>query len=225
MEEGSRAWFVRNFPRIPRLTGGVRPDTANTIPDTSILCGSFFNRPTLEAARQLIGMLLVHSAPEGLTAGIIVETEGYEGASDPGSHAFRGPGKRNAPMFGPPGRAYVYKCHKYPLLNVVTEKPGRPGAVLLRALQPVAGIRIMLGRRGNRPLSDLAKGPGCLTSAMGIGLEHNRLDLSRGQLHLCRPRAIKVRRVVSTTRIGLNGAAARLPWRFLALENPFVSHV
>ncbi len=186
---------------------------------------AFFARDTLLTARDLIGMLLVNADRNGLTAGIVVETEAYAGRTDPGSHAFRGRRKRNAPMFGPPGRAYVYKCHMHPLLNVVTERDGTPGAVLLRSIQPVAGIDLMLKRRGRMPVKDLARGPGRLTSALGVHLAHNRRDLTRGRLALIRPPAPTPINVARTTRIGLSGAASLKRWRFFAAGNPFVSHV
>ena len=197
---------------------------------------SFFRRPTLEVARDLVGCLLIHDSPSGLVAGMIVETEGYTGSDDPGSHAARGPGRRNAPMFGPPGRAYVYKCHMYPLLNVVTEPEGRPGAVLIRALEPVAGFRLMARRSPRLPGHAVASGPGRLTRALGIRMGHNRADLVRGSLRLARPRDRRPRRgsglrrsaalrVIITTRIGLKGPAALMRRRFIAAGNPCVSRV
>ena len=167
----------------------------------------------------MIGCMLVH----GKTAGIIVETEAYQGMKDPGSHAFRGRKTRNAPMFGPPGRAYVYKCHMYPLLNVVTEPAGTPGAVLIRALIPARGLEVMRKRRNGAKDEDLARGPGRLTAAMGVGLGHNRVNLLGGRLRLALPRRPFQCRIVATTRIGLKGPAARLPWRYHAADCPFVS--
>lgn len=137
-------------------------------------------------------------------------------------------------MFGAPGRAYVYQCHMYPLLNVVTEPAGKPGAVLLRALQPLAGLELMDARRRRgaaEPAASnrsgdcyaLTSGPGRLCQAMGVGLEHNRARLFEGRLFLAlprRPRAVRIRR---STRVGLRGPAARLPWRFCAAGNPWVS--
>ena len=186
---------------------------------------SFFARPTRRVARDLIGLLLVHRHRAGLAAGIIVETEAYTGRRDPGSHAYPGLGKRNAPMFGPPGKAYVYKCHMYPLLNVVTEREGTPGAVLLRALEPVAGLAGMRRRRHPRGRGrfDLTSGPGRLCQAMGVGLSFNRADLVRGRLFLARPRSKFRCRIKRSTRIGLKGAAARLPLRFYAAANPWIS--
>lgn len=127
-------------------------------------------------------------------------------------------------MFGPPGRAYVYKCHMYPLLNVVTEKTGKPGAVLLRAVEPVSGIELMMKERpGVRHRHELANGPGKLGLAFAIRLTHNRTDLVRGRIHfrrLARRNALRVRR---STRIGLRGPARLLPWRFYAPGHPCVS--
>jgi len=127
-------------------------------------------------------------------------------------------------MFGRPGRAYVYKCHMYPLLNVVTEKPGKPGAVLLRAVEPVSGMEIMAkGRPGSRHPFELANGPGKLCLAFGVRLADNRADLMRGPLFLARPARRPVIRVRRSTRIGLRGPARLLPWRFYASGNSCVS--
>ena len=137
-------------------------------------------------------------------------------------------------MFGHPGRAYVYKCHMYPLLNVVTEKRGTPGAVLLRALEPVEGTDLMEKMRPNaRTANEIANGPGKLGLAFGIRLNHNTTDLINGPLFLARPvkagrglvhsgrtRPVPIRR---STRIGLRGPASLLPWRFYVPGNPCVS--
>jgi DNA-3-methyladenine glycosylase len=127
-------------------------------------------------------------------------------------------------MFGRPGRAYVYKCHMYPLLNVVTEKPGIPGAVLLRGIEPAAGIELMKGNRPNagKP-HELANGPGKLGLAFGIRLSHNTADLVKGRLFLARPARRRPARILRSTRIGLRGPASRLPWRFYVPDNPCVS--
>ena len=169
-------------------------------------------------------MLLVHDTPRGRIAGIIVETEAYTGSNDPGSHACRGLRKRNAPMFGPPGRAYVYKCHMYPLLNVVTGKAGTPGAVLLRAVEPAEGAALMNRNRPNvRDSHGLANGPGKLGLAFGIRLSHNTADLINGPLFLARRRQPPPYRIRRSTRIGLRGPARLLRWRFYAADNPCVS--
>ena len=155
---------------------------------------------------------------------MIVETEAYTGKDDPGSHASIGLRNRNAPMFESPGRAYVYQCHMYPLLNVVTERNGKPGAVLLRALIPIRGLHTMRRRRpaAHRDV-DLCRGPGRLTAAMSVSLAHNRADLVRGKLRLALPRHPLKFRIARTTRIGLHGPAAKLPWRYAVTDCPLVS--
>jgi len=129
-----------------------------------ILKRAFYERPTAEVARALIGKVLVH----GPTAGIIVEAEAYPGREDLASHSARGITERTRVIFGPPGHAYVYLIYgMYECLNLVAEPDGTPGCVLLRALEPVAGIELMRARRpAARKLEDVARGPGCLTMAM-----------------------------------------------------------
>ena len=109
---------------------------------------SFYNRPTLTVAEQLLGKVLVHRTPGGVTAGMIVEAEAYIGEDDPACHAAPGPTRRNAPLYGPPGLAYVYLNYGiHRLVNAVTEAEGHPAAVLVRALHPVEGIALMKTRR------------------------------------------------------------------------------
>jgi DNA-3-methyladenine glycosylase len=145
----------------------------------------FYDRPTLAVARDLIGKVLVHRAADGTTSGAIVEVEAYIGEDDPACHAAPGPTARNAPLYGPPGFAYVYLNYGiHNLFNVVTEAGGRPAAVLIRALDPLEGTDLMRRRRsGDRragppiPDHELCRGPGSLTRAMGIELADNRADL------------------------------------------------
>ncbi|MCX6543756.1 MAG: DNA-3-methyladenine glycosylase, partial [Acidobacteria bacterium] len=112
---------------------------------------SFYRRPTLDVARDLLGKLLVHRSGDGLTSGVIVESEAYIGESDPACHAAAGPTSRNQPLYGQPGRAYVYLNYgMHCLVNAVTEAPGVPAAVLIRALEPVSGIELMRTRRQSR---------------------------------------------------------------------------
>ena len=146
---------------------------------------AFYARPTLEVAPDLIGRVLVHDTRGGTAAGVIVEVEAYIGESDPACHAAPGPTKRNAPLYGPPGIAYVYLNYgMHNLVNAVTEPEGFPAAVLIRALEPIAGEDLMRRRRARgtkrRPdeftAAELCRGPGNLTRALGITLRDNRRE-------------------------------------------------
>ncbi len=199
------------------------------MPVLRVLPPSFYARPTLTVARELIGALLVHAAPEGRTVGRIVEVEAYIGESDPACHAAKGLTPRTAPLYGPPGRAYVYLNYgMHLLLNVVTEPEGRPAAVLLRALAPVAGEPLMRARRGGArrpPLAapDLCRGPGNLGRAMGVTLTANRASLTDGPLTIEDDGARDLD-VVWTPRIGLTHGADR-HWRSAVRGEAAVSGV
>src|SRR5262245_60557157 len=133
----------------------------------AVLPQSFYLRPTLDVLDDLIGKVLVHDVRGTRTAGVIVEAEAYIGESDPACHAAPGPTKRNAPLYGPPGRAYVYLNYGiHYLVNAVTEGEGSPAAILLRALEPLEGIDLMRRRRGRRDTASLCRGPGNLTVAL-----------------------------------------------------------
>src|SRR6186713_1197739 len=113
-----------------------------------VLPRRFYNRPTLDVARDLIGKVLVHETRRGLASGVIVEVEAYIGESDPACHAAPGPTKRNAALYGPPGISYVYLNYGiHYLVNAVTEGEGHPAAVLIRALQPIDNVPLMMRRR------------------------------------------------------------------------------
>ena len=163
-------------------------------------------------ARGLLGKVLVH----GEAAGIIVETEAYLGGDDLASHSARGVTNRTRVIFGPPGHAYVYLIYgMYECLNIVAEPAGQPGCVLVRALQPVAGIELMLERRpAARRLEDLASGPGKLTLALGITRAHNGADLTRGPLVVREPIEQRAFEIAVTPRIGI-AKCAELPLRFV----------
>ena len=171
---------------------------------------SFFARPTLTVAKDVLGMVLVHHAPDGLTAGRIVEVEAYIGEDDPACHAAPGPTARNAPLYGPPGVAYVYLNYGlHCLMNVVTERRGFPAAVLLRALEPLEGLPLMQRRRvahgapTHRVTADtICQGPGNLSVAMGITLAQNLTDLLRATLYL-EDRGLAAIDVSWTPRIGI----------------------
>ena len=180
---------------------------------------AFFERPVLEVARALVGCVVTH----GDTAGVIVETEAYHD-SEPACHAHVGLTPRTRPLFGPPGRAYVYFSYGvHSLLNAVCEPVGVGAAVLIRALEPLEGIDHMRERRGVDAVRQLCSGPGKLTQALGIGLELNDTDLLNGPVRFSdRPRAWHDVAVDVDVRVGIT-KAPDLPWRFVAAGNRFVS--
>ena len=185
-----------------------------------ILRRSFYARSTVEVARALLGKVLVH----GPTAGIIVETEAYLGGDDLAAHSARGLTGRTRVIFGPPGHAYVYLIYgMYQCLNLVAEVSGRPGCVLIRALQPVSGVKLMRARRGAaRPLEQLANGPGKLTLALGITRAQNGADVTRGALVVRHAPGAGEIEIAVTPRIGIS-RSAELPLRFLMAGSGFVS--
>jgi DNA-3-methyladenine glycosylase len=191
---------------------------------TDTLDADFYARPVLHVARDLIGCTIEH---EGST-GVIVETEAYHD-SEPACHAFIGLTQRTRTLFGPPGRAYVYRSYGiHALLNAVCEPAGVGAAVLIRALEPVAGIEAMSARRagnGSAPVRerDLCSGPGKLTQALGVSLADNDTSLQSGPIRVG-PREGKwlAPSVVAGSRIGIS-RAVELQWRFSAAGNPYVS--
>ena len=180
---------------------------------------SFYDRPVLEVAPDLIGCVVAH----GESAGVIVEAEAYH-ESEPASHAFVGLTPRTRTLFGPPGRAYVYRSYGvHALLNAVCEPSGIGAGVLIRALQPLAGLDLMRVRRGLERERDLCSGPGKLTQALGIELDLNGSDLQLGPIVISRrPRAWRDVEVICDRRIGIT-RAAELPWRFTAASSRYVS--
>lgn len=188
------------------------------------LVRTFFARPVLEVARDLLGCLLVHETREGRCIGMIVETEAYS-VQDPASHAFRGRTTRNAPMFEEPGHAYVYFTYgAHWCLNAVTDRAGHPGAVLIRAAQPVEGIEVMRNRRGGiNKDRDLARGPGRLTQAFGITNELNRTDLTGPPLMVCAGERLPEEAILEGPRIGIGPVQDGRAWRFSVAGSPWVS--
>jgi DNA-3-methyladenine glycosylase len=183
------------------------------------LPAEFYARPVLDVARDLVGCTLAH----GTTAGVIVETEAYH-ESEPACHAFVGVTPRTRVLFGPPGTAYVYRSYGiHALLNAVCEPEGVGAAVLIRALEPIAGLDEMRDRRGLHDVEQLCSGPGKLTEALAIGLEHNDGDLVGGPIRLGpRPPGWEDVGVVRGTRIGIT-KAPELEWRFCATGSRSVS--
>jgi DNA-3-methyladenine glycosylase len=190
---------------------------------------AFYARPTLEVLASIIGKVLVHDHPQGRTAGVIVEAEAYIGEDDPACHAAPGRTTRNAPLYGPPGRAYVYLNYGiHELVNAVTEDEGRPAAILIRALEPAEGLALMMSRRLQRRTGatavgevDVCRGPGNLTVAMGIDRRLNESDLASGPMTI-EDRGIEVPPLIYSGRIGIRHAADR-PWRCHWAGHPSVS--
>ncbi|HXT70915.1 MAG TPA: DNA-3-methyladenine glycosylase [Vicinamibacterales bacterium] len=182
-----------------------------------ILPRSFYNRPTLTVLEELIGKVLVHEVRGRVASGVIVEAEAYIGEDDPACHAAPGPTKRNAPLYGAPGHAYVYLNYGiHSLVNAVTERQGTPAAVLIRALEPLDGVELIARRRGVTVTDDadrarLCRGPGNLTVGLGITLARNRADLTSGPLTI-EDRGIAPDRIAWSRRIGINVGIER-PWR------------
>jgi DNA-3-methyladenine glycosylase len=183
---------------------------------------TFYEGPTIDVARNLLGQVLLSVTPQGRTAGRIVETEAYLGADDPASHAARLRTGRVEAMWGEPGIAYVYRSYGiHAMLNVVTEPVGSTGAVLIRALEPVIGVDLMRSRRGLDDARLLCSGPGKLCQALGIGLDMHGTDLVTSDKLWISPG--ETPRDVSTSgRIGISRGQAH-PWRFWVTGNPHVS--
>ena len=184
---------------------------------------SFYLTDPAQVAQRLLGKLLFRGSPQGITQGKIVETEAYYGKGDPGSHAFRGKTPRSSIMWGKPGIAYVYFTYgMHYLFNVVVEKEGIPGAVLIRAVEPLEGIELMRKRRNVRRLEDLTRGPARLTQAFDITIKENGIDLTQGNLLIKEGQEERFS-IVTTTRIGIK-KGEKLPLRFYIKGNRFVSH-
>ncbi len=178
---------------------------------------SFYNRPTLTVARELLGARLVRILDGVKLVGLISETEAYFGFDDLASHAKAGRTIRTAPMFGPPGHAYIYFTYgNHWMLNAVTEKEGFPAAVLIRAIQPIEGIEVMMERRQGRD----TLGPGKLTQALGITKSENNVNLTEANssLWIEAGQVIPNKSVTIGPRVGLNKTPEpwlSKPWRFL----------
>ena len=177
---------------------------------------SFFDRPVLKVAPDLIGATLLVNG----VGGVIVEVEAYH-HTDPAAHSYGGPTPRNAVMFGPAGYAYVYRSYGiHWCLNFVCEEAGSASAVLIRALEPAVGLAAMRRRRGVSDIRALCSGPGKLCEALGVTIKHNALALDRAPFEL-RARSAKPEIAVGE-RIGIT-KAVKLPWRFGLKGSKFLS--
>jgi DNA-3-methyladenine glycosylase len=185
---------------------------------------SFLARPSATVAPELLGTVLVRVLPDGTRlAARLVEVEAY-GPDDPASHAFRGPTARNAVMFGPPGRLYVYFTYgMHYCANLVTGREGEGSAVLLRAAEPLEGLDAMAAHRGVDAPRLLCSGPARLAQAFGIARAENGVDLVRDPTLLLRAgERVPNARVERTTRVGVR-VGVEPAWRFLERGSPFVS--
>ena len=168
---------------------------------------SFYRRPAVQVARDLLGKILSFEAASGR----IVETEAYLGEEDNAAHSARGITPRTQVIFGAPGHAYVYFIYgMYDCLNIVCEPEGVAGCVLIRALEPVSGLK------------GLANGPGKLTRAMGINRTHNGVDVTKGPITIHAPERAETFEIATSARIGITKSAG-LPLRFFIKGNPSVS--
>lgn len=185
---------------------------------------AFYERSPLVLARALLGRVLVRDHADGRVAGRIVEVEAYRGARDPASHAYRGRTARNGVMFGPPGHAYVYFTYgMHHCVNVVAGRTGEAAAVLVRAMEPLAGLALMRRRRGDVADHRLACGPGCVAQALALSREDDGSDLVRGPLWIAdRPPRRGGRVIARGTRIGIR-VGLEFDWRFWLEGHPCVS--
>jgi DNA-3-methyladenine glycosylase len=188
--------------------------------ESRVLRREFYGRPTAEVARELLGKILVH----GKTAGRIVETEAYLGVNDAAAHAYRGITERTRVLFGPPGHAYVYFIYGMcECLNLVAEREGTAGCVLIRAAEPLAGIALMKQRRPTaRSVEDLASGPGKLTAALGITRRIYGADVTRGSLTVRELPGEPPVEIRTTPRIGIR-ECADWPLRFVIAGSRYAS--
>ncbi len=221
-------------PGPARSPGGRRPplgsepsldelDLRTGRPAGEALAPAFFGRPVLDVARELLGAVLVSTVGGETCVGVIVETEAYGGPGDPASHAatISGVTERNRAMFGPPGRAYVYRSYgMHWCLNVVTGGEGEGQAVLLRGMRPLAGMDAMLARRAGR--TPVGAGPGRLAQALGVTDALYGHDLTRAPLRILPGWAVPHEEVAVSARIGIR-AAADWPHRFYVRGSPGVS--
>ena len=205
--------------RAARSARRSRPSRARQALDRD-----FFARDTELVARDLLGCVLECHGPDGVTSGRIVETEAYIGEHDLACHAAAGRTRRTAPLYGPPGTAYVYFIYGvHWCFNAVTRDEGHPSAVLVRALEPLDGIDLMRQRRpAARRDIDLTNGPGKLCAALAIDVRHNELRLDRPPIRITAGAAVPRANVTVTPRIGISEAA---DWmlRWYVTDSSYVS--
>ena len=183
---------------------------------------SFYGRPTLEVARDLLGKMIVFRSPEERLSARIVEVEAYIGQDDPACHAARGLTERNRVMFDRPGLSYIYFIYgMYHCFNIVTERENFPAAVLLRAAEPIDGIEYMRERSPKGKVEQILSGPGKFCRSFGLTLDHSGMDLTGNTLYLTSGKG-RLGRIVTTTRIGIK-TGTELSYRFYLAESEAVS--
>jgi DNA-3-methyladenine glycosylase len=195
-----------------------------------ILERTFYQQEVKAVAIELLGKILIHESADGITVGRIVETEAYMGPEDRAAHSSGGRRTiRNEVMYGPKGHAYVYFIYGlYWCFNITAGAvPGKPEAVLIRALEPVAGEALMAKRRGaaEGKMANLTNGPSKLCMAMGISKLQNKTDLTAPPLYLDCALPLPKEEIVETTRVGIDyaGEWKNKAWRFYIKYNRFVS--
>lgn len=195
-----------------------------TVPSGAPPSVRFYARDTESVARALLGCVLESRVGGRRTAGRVVEVEAYVGPHDPAAHGYLGRRtRRNDALFGPPGSAYVYRSYGvHRCFNAVTERNGFPSAVLVRALEPLAGLAVMAGRRGTDRERVLCAGPGRLCQALGIGEEHDGRSLASGPVRILRPRSRPRFEIAVGPRIGVS-RAADWPLRFCVAGSRWLS--
>jgi DNA-3-methyladenine glycosylase len=205
-------------PRAALARRARRPEKGAALP------GAFYARETELVARDLLGCILECHTDAGVAAGRIVETEAYLGEHDLACHAVAGRTRRTEPLYGPPGTSYVYFIYGvHWCFNAVTRETGLPSAVLVRAVEPVAGLELMRARRAAaRRDVDLTNGPGKLCAALGIDARHNGLTLGRPPILIREGVPVSAKQVIVTPRIGIR-ECADWPLRWLIADNPYVS--
>jgi DNA-3-methyladenine glycosylase len=183
---------------------------------------SFYNRPTLDVAVDLLGKIVIYKNSQVELGGRLVELEAYIGEDDPACHAFAGKTPRNTIMYGPAGYLYVYFTYgNHYMLNIVTEREGFPAAVLLRGLEPLYGIEQMKRNRQVEKLTDIASGPGKLAKALAITTEQKGLDITGSKIYLLDDKT-PANEIWCSPRIGLRDGRDKL-WRFFIKDNQHVS--
>ena len=193
-----------------------------TSPKTVKLRRSFYNRPTLDVAGEILGKFIVYNSPLGKLSARIVEVEAYIGRDDPACHAAPGLTKRNRTMFGPGGFTYIYLIYgMYHCLNFVTEPKDNPAAILLRAAEPDEGCDPMLQASSKSTSTRLLSGPGKFCRAFGLTTEQNDLDLT-GDLVYIENRNVEVKNIQRSQRIGIS-VGQDLLWRFYDADATAVS--